>query len=460
MRKTIPLWTLTLLASLCASTAMAGAANSLRKPLWLAPVRAWHAPPAAAQAKQPQWKSTEEYNASTAMKTEADPNKRLSLAEAFLQKFPNSDFKDAAYVAMITAYQQLGDAPKMHEASRKAIDANPDNVDALFYGCVSFPYVFKAADPNAAQELSQSERDARHGLEILQKVQKPANLTDEQFTQYVKAVRATFNNTIALVALQKKDYAAAIASLKAASEDTPSDFTTFYRLGLAYWYSSPPDYDHAAWYMARSTSLARAAKNAFETEVMKDLKRLYVNYHGTDQGLEDMITQAASSVNPPEGFKVTPMETPKPTGNRSIDGFNQTFFQLKLGGERAQKLWDSLKGEPFGAAGFVESVEKGAEPGTYVVRIDILEASKAAEGVYDIELKDSTQANVKNLSKGDGVHFQGKIESYTATPNLVVTLGNGKINEDEIPEHPKVAPKPKPKPKAAPARRPARKTPT
>jgi hypothetical protein len=111
-------------------------------------------------------------------------------------------------------------------------------------------------------------------------------------------------------------------------------------------------------------------------------------------------------------------------------------------------------------SGFVESVEKGSDPGVFAVRIDILEASKAADGVYDIELKDSTQPNVKNLSKGDGVHFQGKIESYTATPNLVITLGDGKINEDELPEHPKVTPKPKPKPKAAPARRPARKTPT
>lgn len=82
--------------------------------------------------------------------------------------------------------------------------------------------------------------------------------------------------------------------------------------------------------------------------------------------------------------------------------------------------------------------------------------------MYDIELRDSTQPNVKNLSKGDAVHFKGSISAYTATPNLVITLDSATINDDEIPEQPKVAPKPKPKPRpraTTPARRPTRKPP-
>ena len=45
------------------------------------------------------------------------------------------------------------------------------------------------------------------------------------------------------------------------------------------------------------------------------LKRAYVNYHGTDTGLTDIVAQAAASANPPDGFKVTQAEAPKPTGN-------------------------------------------------------------------------------------------------------------------------------------------------
>lgn len=116
-----------------------------------------------------------------------------------------------------------------------------------------------------------------------------------------------------------------------------------------------------------------------------------------------------------------------------------------------------MKGQQLGLGGFVDNVEKGTDANTYVVHIDILAQSKAADGVYDVEVKDSTQPNVKNLSKGDAVRFQGRIDSYTATPSFVLTL-DGTINPEDVPDQPRVAPKPKAKPKPrTPARRPTRR---
>ena len=92
------------------------------------------------------------------------------------------------------------------------------------------------------------------------------------------------------------------------------------------------------------------------------------------------------------------MKPPEKTGNPIVDAFNQMTFPLKLGGERAQKAWDAMKGQPVELGGFVESVEKGTEPDTYIIRIDVTDEAKATEGTYDIELTDSTQSNVKNLS--------------------------------------------------------------
>lgn len=417
-----------------------------------------NAPPQAGQPKQPQWKSRDEYDAFQAMISEKDATKRISLIEAFLQKFGNSDFKDAAYVLMMQTYQQLGQAEKAIDAARKAAEANPDNIEALGYLTFVFPFVFKVDDPEATTKLSRAESDARRGLEALQKIQKPPSVTDEQFNQYIKPRRANFNSTVGFAALQRKDYAAAITALQASAEDNPSDAYTFYRMGLAYLYSSPPDYDRAVWNISRAVSLAKAAQNPAGAEIEKFLKRAYVNYHGNEEGLAGIIALAASSVAPPEGFKVAPLEVPKPTGNPNIDSFNQLATPLKLGGERAQKTWDALKGQDLGLGGAVDSVEKVSDPDLYAVRIDILDQSKAADGVYDVELRDSSQPNVKNLGKGDLVRFQGKIASYTATPSFVLTV-EGTINPDDVPDQPKVAPKPKPKPKPAPARRrTARKT--
>ena len=173
------------------------------------------------------------------------------------------------------------------------------------------------------------------------------------------------------------------------------------------------------------------------------MNRAYVSYHGNEAGLPDITTQAASSATAPEGFKVTPMETPKATGDPNIDSFNQLATPLKLCGEMAQKTFDGLKGQDIGLGGAVDSVEK-APDGAHLVHIDILEQSKAVDGVYDIELRDSTQPNVMNLSKGDLVRFQGKIAAYATTPGFVMTV-DGTINPEDIPEQGKAKPKPKPK---------------
>jgi len=445
MKKTTVLVSFILLASLHTRGAYGCSAAGAQRALDLV-ARAWHAAPQAAQPQQPQWKSREEYDAFTAMANEKDPKKRISLAEAFLQKFANSDFRVGAYEAIMQAYQQLGDPIKAIEAARKALELNPDDLQALGYLSFVFPFVFKADDPEAASALARAEADARRGLEALGKLQKPANVAEEQFNQFVRAQRALFNNAIGFVALQRKDYPVATTAFRTAAEDNPSDVYTFYRLGLAYLYSSPPEQSLAFWNIARSVALAKASKNPAGDEIEKFLRRVYVDYHGTDEGLSDVITQAAASPTPPEGFKVSPLEFPKPTGNPNIDAFNQMAVPLKVGGERAQKTWDALKGQDLGLGGFVESVQRGAEPNSYIVRIDILDDSRATSGVYDVELRTTTQPNVKNLGKGDIVRFHGKIVSYVAVPNLVLTL-DGTINPEDVPDQPRVEEKPKPKPR-------------
>jgi tetratricopeptide (TPR) repeat protein len=444
MRKSTALWSFTLLVSLVVWTPAAQAAAKPQHVLRGAFAHQWNAPPQAAQAKN--WKSRDEYDAFNAMATEKDANKRISLAEAFLQKYSNSDFKDGAYVVEMQTYQQLNQPDKAVEAGHKALEANPDNPDALRFLSFVFPFVYKAEDPEATAKLSRAESDAKHGLEMLQKLQKPAGVSDEQFNQAVKGLRAVFNGTVGFIALQRKDYPAAITSYKAASEDNPSDWYVFYRMGLAYLYSNPHDYDHGIWYIARALALAQAAKDPNAEEFDKYLKQTYIGYHGNDQGLQDVVTQAASSVNPPDGFKVAAMEAPKHTGNPLVDGFNDMTYPLKFGGETAQKAWDALKGQALELGGVVDSIQKGSEAGTYLVRIGILDQSKATPGVYDIEVKDSKQPDVKNLVRGDVVRFRGKADSYTATPNVVLTVVGEITDPDPLPDKPPVKEKPKPAP--------------
>lgn len=419
MKNTTALWTLTLLVSLSAGASAAGVANRSARSLALTPASHLQAPPQA--AKSPQWKSRDEYDAFTAMSTEKDPSKKISLAEAFLQKYSNSDFKDAVYLTEMQTYQQLNQADKAVDAAQKALAANPDNLAALRFLSYTFPFLYKGTDADATTKVSRADSDAHHGLDVLQKLPKPAGATDEQFKLAVQDFRSVFNSAIGFAALQRKDYAAAVTALKAATDDNPSSYYATYWMGLAYYYSTPRDYDNAIWYNARAVDLAKAQKDPNADGWEKFLKQIYVAYHGTDTGLSDIMTQAASSPNPPAGFKVEQAKAPEKTGNGMIDAFNTLAYPLKLGGDTAQKTWDAVKGQPIELGGTVMGVEKTDDPKVYLVRVAILDTSKSADQ-YDVELKDSTQANVKYLEKGDLVRFKGTADSYAASPNLILTL--------------------------------------
>jgi hypothetical protein len=227
-------------------------------------------------------------------------------------------------------------------------------------------------------------------------------------------------------------------------------------LGQAYLQSSPPDYDNGIWNLARSVSLANVSRSTNAAALQKYYDQVYTSRHGSNQGEQDIVNQAASSVNPPEGFKVSPAPKHASTGNQFVDAFYSYEDALKAGGDTEKQQWDALKGQPFGGPGFVDSVEPGPDADTTLVHIDITDDAKAKEGTYDITLKDK-QAEAKTLATGAPVRFQGTMTEYSMNPNFSITL-EGTINDDDLAAGQKTKAKPKPKPRPrTPTRRKAAK---
>jgi tetratricopeptide (TPR) repeat protein len=437
MKRKFPLFVLSLaacalyLASFQSTTLFADSHHP--KPLALfadAPMAAPGGQAAAAKAKT--WKSRDEYDAfNKIVQSESNPKALIPIADAFIQKYPTSDFKDQAYLLKLQAYQKMNDSANAIAAANDVLKADPDNLYALNYLSFAFPFIYKADEPNKDAALTQATENGKHGLDLLQKLQKPANLPQDKFDAQVKQLRGNFNRVVGFAALQRKDYATAITSLKAAIEDQPNDTYSFSFLGQAYLYSTPPDFDNAIWNLARSAALAKAVNQANTDALTKFFNQVYESRHGSNAGEQDVLNQAATSVAPPAGFKVAPPQKHAPTGNASVDGFYQIEDALVVGGDAAQKAWDSLKGQPLGLNGVVDSVQPGTDPSTYLVHVDITDEAKAKDGVYDLELQ-TTQPGAKYLSKGDGVRFQGTISAYTVAPSFVLTLADAKINDDDL----------------------------
>jgi len=429
MKKMTVFFSIMLLAGLASPPNIARAAGEFGKSVAFLPLSASPAPvPAVADQKTPQWKSREEYDAFEAFVKETDPNKRLSLIQAFLQKYPSSDFKGNAYVAEMQTYVQLNESHQAIQAAQNALKADPDNLDALSYLSFTFPYTFKPSDSDSQTQLSQAVSGAKHGLELLQNLQKPPQVTEDQFNTYVKTKRAVFNTAVGFASVQQKNYGQALQSLEAAAQDSPENVLAYSLLGQAYYEQQPRDVNKAIWYLARSVDLAQKSKSPNLQQLQKFYSQVYEAQHGSSAGEEKVLMAAGSSATPPSDFSVAPPPHHAATGNQNLDAFYKIEDVLLVGGDTAQQNWTQLKGQPLGLVGHVDSVVKGGEAGTYLVRVDITPNSQSQEGTYDIVLQDS-QSDAQYLQPGDPLRFQGTIEAYTANPGFVLTLSDAKIDE-------------------------------
>lgn len=382
-------------------------------------------------AKGPQWKSRAEYDAYQAMLKGSTPQQKLQLAQEFLQKYPTSDFKAGAYDIEAQSYQQMNQVNQAVTAADNALKNNPNDLYSLDLTDYVFPYLYNPKSPGASTQLTQIQTEAKHGLELLQQQQKPAGVSEEQFDAVVKSYRFHFNRALGFVALQQKDDASAITYLKAAEGDNANDSYTSYFLGEAYLGSNPPDYDNALWSLARSVSLAKKSNDPILSASQKAYSQWYEYRHGSNAGEEDLVTQAASSDTPPSGFKVAPPPKHAATGNATVDAFYGWQDALSVGGDAAQSAWNQIKGQSYGVLAYVESVQPGTSPDSYVVRATIIPDDKGKAGMYNL-LIDTDQANAKYLKLGTPFTFKGTISAYTASPSFVLTVSDAQIDQQVL----------------------------
>jgi hypothetical protein len=436
MKRTVSLLSVVVLASLTAQ----GSSGRLREGMrqianGLNPaVRAQAAPEAAPAdpqaAKGPQWKSRGEYDAFMAIQKAGSPEAKITAANAFLTKFPSSDFMSQADMLKWQAYVQLKNAPGAVDAAKSALKHTPSDaikITALNYLAYVLPYMYKPSDPDASTQLSQTQSEAKEGLQMLQQLQKPANLSQDQFETQIKRFRADFNRALGFAALEQKDFSSAITYLKAAEQDNPKDSYTLSFLGQAYLFSKPADYNDALWYLARGVNVAKAQNSPDLAGLQKMYAQWYEYRHGSNAGEQNLIAQAASSENPPQGFNVAPPPKHAKTGNAAVDAYYSIEDALSVGGDAAQSAWSGYKGQPLAILAYVEGVSSGPDPDSYDVKADVLPQDRGQDGIYQFDLV-TNQPDAKYLKLGDPIHFKGTISAYTMKPDFVLTISDVEID--------------------------------
>ncbi len=402
--------------------------------------------PAAQQEHQQQPAYTlAEYNAYQQAASEKNPQQRLKLLDDFVEKFPKSTLLPYVYALYVETYRQLNQQDKVIVYADKLIE-NANSLDpqrrpvtvlqALYAREVAFNMVFNEKAPDAAQQAERARDLARQGLQMVQELKKPANVSEEQFNQARQQMQALFDYTAGVASLFLKDYRNAQQFLRAALNDDPKNAVTWFRLGIAYLQDSPPQWMNGFWALARAIAL----KTEIEPQVRSYLRQEMLLYQkpACQNLLDDEMNQllqaaaASQSAEAPADLKFPSADD---LAKYLQDSNLFTIMQdLQAGGDKAHLAWLAACGNEFPdvpvkiiditptADGAVLRVYAGSTPE------DIQKATTA-----NMEVKVTEQPDAQRLHKDDIVRFTGTLVSYDPPPSFLLHWDKAKVNPEDIP---------------------------
>jgi tetratricopeptide (TPR) repeat protein len=174
-----------------------------------------------------------DYKALAAVKA-TDYDQQITLGESFVSKYVASRYREAVYADLMHAYFEKQDFPKMYENGDKALVINPDDVSVLVQLGWVTPHNYDPNDIDAQKKLEKAEAELKHGLEVLDKLPKPANMTDEVFAKSKASATEEAHSGLGLVYFRQQKVAESAAELELSTKGPNPDPADLYVLGRDY----------------------------------------------------------------------------------------------------------------------------------------------------------------------------------------------------------------------------------
>src|SRR3984893_7579261 len=165
-----------------------------------------------------------------------DLDKKIPMAEQFLQKYPQSRYRPLMYQTLVSGYLAKQEVPKMLDAGEKEIALNPNDTPVLGLMGQTLARTVNTKSPNAMEQLNKAEQYSKRAIEVTPTLPKPPELTDEQFTAAKNNALEMAYSGLGLVYLQKGKFTDAIPALEQSVKTNTHpepDPVNLYLLGLA-----------------------------------------------------------------------------------------------------------------------------------------------------------------------------------------------------------------------------------
>jgi tetratricopeptide (TPR) repeat protein len=162
-----------------------------------------------------------------------DPDKKILLGNAFLEKYPKSIFAEAVEAGLANTYFAEEDWKDFYAAADKALAIKPDDVDILASVGWVIPHFYNPHDDNAVEQLNKAETCEKHAIEVMAAMPKPASLTDAQFAAAKAQKASQAHSALGLVYFRREDYANSVTELQQAMQNNANpDQTDLFVLGM------------------------------------------------------------------------------------------------------------------------------------------------------------------------------------------------------------------------------------
>ena len=190
-------------------------------------------PAQPAGRKQPQAKTQEEYKAYQEAGAKTDLSQAESAADAFAEKFPQSDLRVFLYRRLMYLYQSANNADKTLDMAKKMLAVDPNNPEALVTAAMVLSERTRETDLDRDQRLAEATKYANQALQSVETdLFVPANADPAQVQNVKNVLRGMADLALGTVEYLKKNYTGAQPYLEQATQLNPKDPVSWLRLAV------------------------------------------------------------------------------------------------------------------------------------------------------------------------------------------------------------------------------------
>jgi tetratricopeptide (TPR) repeat protein len=373
---------------------------------------------------QKNWKDRAEYDLFDSITKDTNPKTKLDHLKQWEKDYPMTEWIKERRTLFLTTYAALNDAKNAVDEAKQILAGDPKDFTAQYYIMLFTQGLYSQSQ--TPDVLDQGEKAAKAILDNLDT--PPPNVKAEDWAKLKPQLELLAHRNLGWISMPRKNWDAAEAEFQKTLMLNPNDAEVDYWMGTII--ASEKKLDKlpvAMFYFARAATFTGqgALPPDAQKTAMTYVQKQYKNFHGSDEGFNDLVAAAKANPNPPAGFTIKNANELAQASAADEEKYNSTH--------PSEALWANLKmalSAPDGATYFM--MVKGTEVPTLKGKVIKLEpAVKPKTILLAMEDKNNNtttaDATLKfemplagKVEEGTELTFEGVADSYTASPFMVV----------------------------------------